>query len=577
MPYIPTDAPFSVDQRNWLVGFIAGLNSQKLFSPDQVAVGATSSRMPIHILFGTQTGNAEELANDAAVLARQRGYEPHVSELDAVEMDKFASMERTLIVVSTYGEGEMPDNAEIFWQSLSASTAPRLEQMSFAVLGLGDTSYDEFCQAGKLIDTRLEQLGATRLIQRIDCDVDYEEPATAWLDDALIEQADALGEISNTSDLASKKTDAKWNKRNPYSASLLENKMLSKTGSAKEIRHIVFDLSDSELTYRPGDSLGVLPKNAPDLINSILSRLDLSGDEIVEGYDIPMFDLLSQHFEIMTPSKDLIRNIERLAKDENFSGAMKQKESLDKYLWGKDVLDLLNVNMRLKLNPKEFLDWLRPLQHRAYSISSCQQSVGEQVHLTVAAVRWNHDERIHKGVASTFLADQLAENDTARVFISENKNFRIPEDNDAPMIMVGPGTGIAPFRAFLQERQITGATGMNWLFFGDQHRKFDFLYEKELSKMSSDGLLTRLDLAFSRDQSEKVYVQSRMAENGRSLFEALESGGHFYVCGDASKMAKDVDDALHQLIAKHGGLSQDNARAYVNDLKRQKRYLRDVY
>ena len=577
MPYIPTDAPFSADQRNWLVGFIAGLNSQRLLLPDQVAIGATSSRMPIHILFGTQTGNAEELANDAAVLARQRGYEPHLSELDAVEMDKFASMERTLIVVSTYGEGEMPDNAEIFWQSLSASTAPRLEQMSFAVLGLGDTSYDEFCQAGKLIDTRLEQLGATRLIQRIDCDVDYEEPATAWLDDALIEQADALGEISATADLASKKTDAKWNKRNPYSASLLENKMLSKTGSAKEIRHIVFDLSDSELTYRPGDSLGVLPKNAPDLINSILSRLELSGDEIVEGYDIPMFDLLSKHFEIMTPSKDLIRNNERLAKDENFSGAMKQKESLDKYLWGKDVLDLLNVNMRLKLNPKEFLGWLRPLQHRAYSISSCQQSVGEQVHLTVAAVRWNHDERIHKGVASTFLADQLAENDTAQVFISENKNFRIPDDNAAPMIMVGPGTGIAPFRAFLQERQITGATGMNWLFFGDQRRKFDFLYEKELSKMSADGLLTRLDLAFSRDQTEKVYVQSRMAENGKSLFEALESGGHFYVCGDASRMAKDVDDALHKLIAEHGSLSQDNAKAYVNDLKRQKRYLRDVY
>ena len=575
MSYIPTEAPFSDQQRAWLTGFLSGLQAQQHHLGTKIDVAQNSQKLPISILFGTQTGNSEELANDAAEIAQSRGYEPKVSELDAVSMVEFAQIENAIIVVSTYGEGEMPDNAEVFWQALSASTAPRLENMSYAVLGLGDTSYDEFCHAGKLIDTRLEQLGAVRLASRIDCDVDYEEPASNWLDTVLVDKS-----VGSENPVIAKKEiidGVSWNKKNPFLAPLVENTLLSGHSSAKEIRHVVFDLSESGLTYEAGDALGVFPVNAKDLVQAILSRLGLKYDSFVDGYDLPIGTLLSNSFEIMTPSKQLVHFIEKIAQDEGLSKAIGTKDSLDKFLWGKDILDLLNLNPRITLSPEGFLENLKPLQHRAYSISSSSKAAGSDVHLTVAAVRWQYQQRMHKGVASTFLADRVEIGSSAGVFVSANKNFRVPADSNAPMIMVGPGTGIAPFRVFLQERAQSGAKGMNWLFFGDQHRDSDFLYENELSQMSSNGILSRLDLAFSRDQSEKVYVQNRMVENGKELFRALDNGGHFYVCGDASKMAKDVDKALHQIVAQHGGLSDQASSDYVNSLKREKRYLRDVY
>ena len=566
----------------WINGFLAGLNSQKPTTNLKALSSLDANTKKLSVLYGTQTGNAEDLASDAAVLAKKSGYSVTVDELDSIEMETLADLQNAIVVVSTYGEGEMPDNAQIFWDKLSADTAPRLDNLSFAVLALGDTSYDEFCQAGKLIDTRFEQLGASRLIQRIDCDVDYEDFASDWLDRTMQKLPKATpAEISNgiieKESTGVETAVVKWNRKNPFNGVVKTNALLSKDGSSKEIRHVVFDLGDSGIAYESGDALGVMPKNCPALVESIVDWLGVSGDLKLDGSMSSVRETLSSKLEIMTPSRDLIHEIEKLAKNDELSAAVGNKKLLETYLWGRDAFDLLSLIPPATVDLNKFLSWLKPLQHRAYSISSSPKAHPNEIHLTVAAVRWERSQRQHKGVASTFLADLAYVGESAGIFLTSNKSFRVPKDDTKPMIMVGPGTGVAPFRAFLQERESRGSTGMNWLFFGDQHRGCDFLYEDELAGFSKRGILTRLDLAFSRDQKNKIYVQDRMAENGRLLFEALEDGGHFYVCGDASRMARDVDTALHTLIAEHGKLSTEEAVDYVNNLKKEKRYLRDVY
>jgi len=577
VPYIPEDAPFSGEQKTWLGGFLAGLHSRLVAGGGAAAPAAESADVKyLDILFGTQTGNAESVAEDAAALAKTKGFTPRVAEMDDVSMEQLATMQNLIVVVSTYGEGEMPDNAHIFWDALSASTAPRLENLTYGVLALGDTSYDEFCQAGKLVDTRLEQLGAKRLGARVDCDVDFEDAAEAWIA-ATIPDAGSVATAAPAAEATPKKEKSGWGRKNPYLSTMLDNHVVSGAKSAKEIRHIAFDLGDSGMTYEAGDALGVMPVNAPDLVQTWLDRLGAGAETDISGQ--PLGDLLTTGLEIMTPSRDLIRAIEPLAKNDELSHVVGNgdKEALEHYLWGKDALDLLNLNPDLALDPAQVISWLKPLQHRAYSISSSPKAHPGEVHLTVAAVRWMYENRPHRGVCSTFLADHVPEGAQAGIFMSPNKSFRVPEDDSVPMIMVGPGTGVAPFRAFLEERRERGANGANWLFFGDQHRASDFIYEDEISAFSASGLLTRLDLAFSRDQAEKVYVQHRMVENGKDLFAQLEEGGYFYVCGDATRMARDVDDALHQIIETQGGMSSEAAIEYVNRLKRDKRYVRDVY
>ncbi|MEL6103250.1 MAG: sulfite reductase subunit alpha [Pseudomonadota bacterium] len=577
VPYIPADAPFSGEQKTWLGGFLAGLHSRLMVGGGQAAPNAAPvEAKPIDIIYGSQTGTAEILATDAAEKARAIGFHPRVAEMDEVEMEHLAGMQNLLVVVSTYGEGEMPDNAHQFWEALSANTAPRLESLNYGVLALGDTSYEHFCQAGKLVDTRLEQLGAKRLGDRVDCDIDYEELAEAWIG-AIMPDPGKVATAETVAAPIESKAKSGYGRKNPYVSTMRDNRNLSGVKSAKEIRHISFDLGDSGMAYEAGDALGVMPVNAPDLVQNWLDRLGAKTDTDIGG--VPLDQQLTTGLEIMTPSREMIRAVEKRACHDELTHVVSNgdKEALENFLWGMDALDLLNLNPELKFDPAEVVSWLKPLQHRAYSISSCPKAHEGEVHLTVAAVRWMHKNRSHRGVCSTFLADHVPEGASAGIFMSPNKSFRVPQDDSVPMIMVGPGTGIAPFRAFLEERRERGATGANWLFFGDQHRADDFIYQDEIGAFSESGLLTRLDLAFSRDQAEKIYVQHRMTENGKDLFGYLEEGGHFYVCGDATRMAKDVDAALHHIIETQGGMTPEAATDYVNRLKRDKRYLRDVY
>jgi sulfite reductase (NADPH) flavoprotein alpha-component len=575
--YIPEDAPFNEDQRAWISGFLAGLHSRlamNLATPPPAVADQTTPGPALRILYGTQTGNAEGVANDAAAAAKSQGFDVKVSGLDEIELDEFAGLSYVLIVTSTYGEGEMPDNAELFWEALSSSMAPRLESVSFSVLALGDTSYDGFCQAGKLFDMRLEQLGAQRVVPRVDCDVDFEIAAAEWVQNALtalVPTSGATGTPSTPPPSAVARSG--WTRKNPFIAELAVNRLLSGPGSDKEIRHYEFALADSGIEYEAGDALAIIPENDPALVGAIAEHFRMSVDTTVNGE--PLGDLLGHRYEISAPSKDLLGEVESRADNEELSHVLRGgvKETLERWLYGKDVLDVLRIAGD-DLSVEEFIGLLKPLQHRAYSISSSPLAHPDSIHVTVAAVRYQAMGRLRGGVCSTFLADRGA---TAKIFLQPNKSFRVPADDTAPVIMVGPGTGVAPFRAFLQERAQRGAAGRNWLFFGDQHREHDFVYADELAGWQSSGVLNRLELAFSRDQSDKIYVQTRMLEHGKELFSWLQDGGHFYVCGDATRMAKDVDKALHDVVGVHGGLDADAATEYVNSLKREKRYVRDVY
>ena len=585
IPYIPHDAPFNGDQRAWLSGFLAGLHSRAAIGLEtSVAAAAPKAAASVlNILFGTQTGNAEALAMDIAAAARAQGMQPVVTALDDVSMDSLGAMKRVIVVTSTYGEGEMPDNAQLFWEALAADSAPRLDEVNFAVLALGDTGYDGFCQAGKLIDTRFEQLGGKRMKTRIDCDIDFEDAAAAWIGEALplALAVDGGNPASTILPVAEPTVRAKqvWNRKNPYSARVNVNRLLSGPSSSKEIRHYEFDLGESGLDYEAGDALGVVPLNDPKLVEALIDRFDVTADSEVAGLDRPIGDALLNMFEISTPSRELVAEIGKRAGHDELSHILANgdREQLAAFLWSKDILDLINLGGKPLFDVAEFVTFLKPLQHRAYSISSSPLVAENSVHLTIASVRYRAEGRERGGVCSTYLADRVEAGQNSGIFVSPNKGFRVPQDNDAPVIMVGPGTGIAPFRAFLQERQARGAKGKNWLFFGDQHRQSDFIYEDELGDMSRDGVLTRLDLAFSRDQAEKIYVQTRMQQNGKALYQWLEEGGYFYVCGDATRMAKDVDDALYRIIIDEAGISAEAASDYVNRLKREKRYLRDVY
>jgi len=560
LPLIPDNAPFSPEQRAWLNGFLAGFYNRTTAPASAAAPALTLT--PLTILFGTQTGTAETLAKQAAKEAGKRGFAATVLDMAAVTLPQLSQEKNLLVITSTYGDGEPPDNAKALHSALADPTASALTGLKFSVCALGDTNYTLFCQCGKDFDLRLEKLGAQRVSPRTDCELDYEAAFTAWLDTALA----SLGPSATPAAVATTKSESPaaegYSKKNPFPAPVLTVRNLNAPGSAKEVNHVEFSLEGSGLVYEAGDALGVFAQNCSSLVSDVIAALGYDGEEAVPtpAGELPLRSALTTQFDLGKPSADLLALFGATARPELHH-----------------VIDVILAHPEKHPAPAAFVAALKKLQPRLYSISSSPKAHVGQVHLTVGAVRYDLHGRPRKGVASTFLAERALAHGTAGVFVHSNKAFRPPASADTPMIMVGPGTGIAPFRAFLHERAAHGAKGKNWLFFGDQKADTDFLYREELEGLKKSGILTRLDLAFSRDQKEKIYVQNRMVEAAAELYAWLEEGGCFYVCGDASRMAKDVDAALHKVVELAGGKSAEEAATYIQALKTAKRYQRDVY
>ncbi len=584
VPYLPQDIPFNDDQKTWLAGFFSGLHSRLLVKEESVVHAESKPQVKaLTVLYGSQTGNAEAVAYDTAEKAKEYGMTATVYDMDDVDAQIFVKSSRILIVTSTYGEGEMPDNAESLWQTMADEHAPKLEGTFFSILSLGDTSYDEFCLAGKLWDERLEELGATRVTARVDCDIDFEQPAEEWMIATLPGIADKGddGEPAVAQGGSAPKAKSKYSRKQPLQATLKHKRVLNKEGSSKENVHYEISLEGSGEFYKAGDALNVISQNQPELVQAFLEHFQFSGDEKPSwnGDSFSLREIFTSHLDIRTPSKEFVKALAESASDHKLIALIGSEDSkaLNDFLWGKDVLDLLRQYPSVTLSLAEILSLLKPIAPRAYSISSSLNKHPDEVHLTIGSVRYQNGDREYNGTCSTWLADLVEEGDVVPCYFAPNKNFAVPEDDKAPMIMVGPGTGIAPFRAFLEEREVQASPGDNWLIFGDRNGSTDFIYQDELETLQAKGVLTKLDLAFSRDQAEKVYVQDKMRDSGAELYEWLERGGYFFVCGDAYFMAKDVDKALHEVIEVHGNKSKEEAETYVNQLKKQKRYVRDVY
>ncbi len=606
------------------------------------------------ILFGTQSGNSEDLASQLAKSAESHNLVPTVQDMEETTLEQMASSERVLIICSTWGEGEMPDSAEDLWDSISTDDAPRMENTHFSVCALGDTSYEFYCQSGKDWDNRLEELGAKRVFPRQDCDVDFEEPYELWANGALpaisvvggitvtesveepsLEIVATISKEEHISEkLEDKKTeekDKKWSMKNPYMTTISEKDILNGPGATKETRHVSILLGDSGLNYIAGDAIGIIPENPKDTVDNLIELLGFDPNQEVESHSgtVTLFDALKKDYEIHRLNKKFVKglpellskntgesieiqlvesermslkggliskwaskeNSERVPKSYPIQSTInpsteaeelsKDNDSIEDYIWSRDYIDTLQQFPSLKFDsPEEFFSYLDKLKGRLYSIASSPDAHPGEVQLTIAIVRYNHHQRDRAGLCTGFLADDVDVGKTQfGVYMSPTKSFLLPEDGSKDIIMVGPGTGIAPFRAFIEQREIDKSTGKNWLFFGDQHEATEYYYKSQIEEWLSNGVLHEFTTAWSRDQAEKIYVQNRMLEHGKEIWEWIDDGAYFYVCGDKNYMAKDVHAALIQICSEYGGMNSDEATEYVTQtlMKEEKRYLRDVY
>ena len=567
----------NTQQLAWVSGYLYGLSqSGHQNVAASAAVAAPSGSLTI--LYGSQTGNAKGVATAIKAQAEARGLPVTLASMADYKPKQLKKESHLLVVVSTYGEGEPPESAVDLFEQLKKGKIGKLDGLKFAVLGLGDSSYEFFCQTGKDFDDFLAKAGAERIYELASLDVDYQDAAKAWGEQALNAIAATLS-IGAASSVASAVQQAvghsQYSKENPFPARLSVNQKITGRDSTKDIRHIEINLADSGLTYQPGDALGVWFDNDAELVGEVLALTGLSGDEATAHGTLRT--ALTGHFELTRLHGGFITGLADISDNAALKDLAGDKAQVNALVASAQVVDVLK-RFPTALTAEQLIGLLRPLTPRLYSIASAQSEVEEEVHLTVGVVRYpQEDGTVRSGAASSYLADRLIEDGEVRVFVEHNDNFRLPQNPDTPVIMVGPGTGIAPFRAFMQEREAQGAEGKNWLFFGNPHFTQDFLYQVEWQRYVKSGLLSKISLAFSRDQANKIYVQDRLREAGLELYQWLEAGAHFYVCGDANKMAKDVQEALLDVIAEHGHKSREEAEEYLSELRRAKRYQRDVY
>ncbi|QBJ34146.1 NADPH-dependent assimilatory sulfite reductase flavoprotein subunit [Hafnia alvei] len=573
---------FSPHQLAWLSGYFWGMVNQQ---PGTVAVTpAPAVAASVTVISASQTGNARRVAEQLRDDLTAAGLGVTLVNAGDYKFKQIAQEKLLLVVASTQGEGEPPEEAVALHKYLFSKKAPQMAGTAFAVFGLGDTSYENFCQTGKDFDARLAELGGERLFDRADADVDFKSAAEAWrkqIVDVLkqrVPQATAAQTQVSVAGSVAQIVSSPYSKESPLTASLAVKQKITGRNSDKDVRHIEIDLGESGLSYQPGDALGVWYHNAPDLVEEIIGLIWRTGDETVTLNDQTMTlrEALTERLELTQNTTVIVEKYAALSRDERLIELLADKHQLQQYAQTTPLPDMIR-QAPADLDAEQLVALLRPLTPRLYSIASSQEEVGSEVHITVGVVRYEVDGRARTGGASGYLADRLEEDGELRVFIEHNDNFRLPANPQTPVIMIGPGTGIAPFRAFIQQRAAEGAEGLNWLFFGNPHFTEDFLYQVEWQRFVKDGVLSRIDLAWSRDQKHKVYVQDKLREQGAEVWRWIEQGAHIYVCGDANRMAKDVEQALLELLAEHGGMDAEQADEFLSELRVERRYQRDVY
>ena len=572
---------FTPTQLAWVSGYFWGVLNQQ--SGAAVAVPAQAAEVPsITLISASQTGNARRVAEALRDDLLAAKLNVKLANAGDYKFKQIAAEKLLVVVTSTQGEGEPPEEAVALHKFLFSKKAPKLDGTAFAVFGLGDTSYEFFCQSGKDFDSKLAELGAERLLDRVDADVEYQTAAAEWRA-RVVEVLKARAPVAAPAQLATSGAvndihTSPYTKEAPLSATLSVNQKITGRDSEKDVRHIEIDLGDSGLRYQPGDALGVWYQNDPQLVKELVELLWLKGDEpvTVDGKTLPLAEALEWHFELTVNTATIVENYATLTRSESLLPLVGDKAQLQQYAAATPIVDMVRFSPA-QLDAEALIGLLRPLTPRLYSIASSQAEVESEVHVTVGVVRYEIEGRARAGGASSFLADRVEEDGEVRVFIEHNDNFRLPANPETPVIMIGPGTGIAPFRAFMQQRAADGAQGKNWLFFGNPHFTEDFLYQVEWQSYVKEGLLTRIDLAWSRDQQQKVYVQDKLREQGAELWRWINDGAHIYVCGDANRMAKDVEHTLLEVIAEYGAMDAEAADEFLSELRVERRYQRDVY
>ncbi|MEK4403553.1 assimilatory sulfite reductase (NADPH) flavoprotein subunit [Sporosarcina sp. FSL K6-6792] len=580
-------------QQIWLGGYLSAsqLATQSNASGSVAVLEAPSKQIEViskevTILYGSQTGNGQALAEKLTKNLKAEEFQVTLASMNEFKPNSLKKIENLLLIVSTHGEGDPPDNALPFYEFLHGKRAPQLDTLHYSILSLGDSSYEFFCQTGKQFDERLLELGAKQLSPRVDCDLDYDESAAEWFTNVLATLNEQQGSSSTTVQQPANKgvtEQLEYSRTNPFKAEILENLNLNGRGSNKETRHLELSLEGSNLEFEPGDSLGIFPENDTELVDTLIAEMGWNASEAVkvnnQGELKPLREALISNFEITVLTKPLLQKAVQFTANNELKELLesaKEQECRD-YLYGRDLLDLVRDFAPWEVSLSDFVAILRKIPSRLYSIASSSKANPDEVHLTIGTVRYEAHGRDRVGVCSDECAVRAQPGDHLPVYVQRNSNFKLPEDPNTPLIMIGPGTGIAPFRSFLEEREEIGAEGKTWLFFGDQHFVTDFLYQVEWQQWLKEGVLTRMDVAFSRDTKDKVYVQHRMIENSQAIFKWLEEGAVLYVCGDEKHMAADVHTTLEKILEEEGAMSSKEASDYLADMQQQKRYQRDVY